>query len=166
MPRFAPDMEGTRATTRIFERGEYEIELKKPTGRVYVKDDGTEVANITYFATMIGKIKADGKLDDEFEGEDVSPIRMYAHTEGAFRMTKQFLMAAYGYNRDEEDVFNKEVGKEKDWTLDGEEDETIIGSGYSDVAGNRVRVTLDKEKYEGREQQDFRAFFPVKSKKK
>jgi hypothetical protein len=160
MPRFEPDKDA-RITARIFETGQYEIEItgSKPFG--YTKENGDDVAGVDFYSKMCGKVKNNGKLDAEFAGEDVSRNRLYVHTPGAWRMMKAWLVAAAGFAAVDEAEWNQ-VYDADDVTVDFEgEEEATAGKAYADVVGNRLRVTLDKSEWEGREQQNFRAPQPL-----
>lgn len=159
-PIFQPD-KNVRATTRIFERGEYEVEIAAVSGIGYTKDNGDEVAGARYRLTMRGRLQNDGSLDDEYAGEDVTPFRAYVHSEGAIPFTKRFLMAAMGYGRNDESDFDDEWWTEADLTIEFDEEDVTLGEGWEDPVGNVLRVTLDKEEYEGQEQQTHATFAPV-----
>lgn len=160
MPRFTPDKDA-RATTRIFERGEYELEITRATPFAGTNREGRENAGVIYAFQMAGKVKADGKLDSEFAEEDVAPLYAYCHTDGAWRMSKRFLIAASGYSGENaEDEWNEQYDVD-DVTVDVEGEEASAGAAWTDVVGNRVRATLDKGEYEGSPRQDFKNFLPL-----
>lgn len=170
-PRFEPDMSKARASTRIFERGEYEVKVGEPQAMLYRKDNDDVVAGVRYPLTMVGRITADGNIEEEgdwgSEGEDVSPTRLYVHTEAAWPMAKRFVMAAMGYSLEEEDEFDEEFVSEHDFAIDGDpdaEDETPeLGSAWKQVEGQRVWITLDTDQYQGRQTQTHNAPQPVGS---
>lgn len=161
-PRFEPDLGAVRATTRIFEPGEYVVKIGTPYPMAYTKDDGTEIGGARYSLEMVGRIGPDGSLDDANEGESVTNVRCYVHTEGALSMAKRFLMAAFGYSRNDEEAFNEEVLGSGDFGVAGEGDDAELGESWAQCSGNLVRVSLDTELYEGEEQQNFRGWSPWK----
>jgi len=166
MPRFTPDLSKVRASIRVFDRGDYQLKITKAEPFINEeKDDGkgnlTQSAGCRYNVEMVGKLDASGNVTDEFQGETVTPVRLYVHYEGGWSMTKQFLMAVLGYSREEEDKFDAEWAANADLSLDGEPDEVEAGKSWEDPVGKVVNVTLDKRLYQGREQQDFRGWTPA-----
>jgi hypothetical protein len=164
MPRFEPDASEVRATTRIFDRGEYELAVGDPYGFAYTREkDGKDIGGVRYALKMVGKVDSKGKLNGEFEGEPVTPIRFYVHSAGAISMLKRFAMATLGYaqNPASEEKFDKEVWKDVDLSVEGEGDEVSIGSFFETLTGQRVRITLDKRIWEDQPQQDHRNPVPI-----
>lgn len=168
MPRFEPDMEKTRATTRIFENGEYEVEVGEPEGMLYVRDDGREIAGVRYPLTMVGRMTADGNIEEEGDwgeaGEDVAPVRLYVHSEKAWPIAKSHVMAFMGYTREEEDVFNEEFVSEHTWHVDGDpesDEEPELGSAWEACEGQHVIFPLEEGMYEGTKTQEHGRPMPV-----
>ena len=162
MPRFDVPMDQVRATTRIFDRGEYEIIVKnhQPFLRVRENNDGTttDVAGVRYYLEMVGQVDAAGNVDEEFKGEQVQSLSVYVHTEGGQRGAKRFLMAVLGF--DDEEAFNAEYAG-KDFSVDGEGDAITVGAVWEEPVGKRFRATLDSEIFNDEEQQRFRNFRPL-----
>lgn len=170
MPRFDVDPKEVRATTRVFDRGEYELKIGKPTGFFYLhREDEHEIAGVQVPFTMAGRIDGKGKVVPEFEGEAVFPTRFYLHVETALPFLKRFAMAALGYDRNSEDTFNNDYWDEADLALDvGEADgeQTLsIGAFYSELEGQRIIANLDKglSQDEEREVQEYGQWAPVSS---
>ena len=167
-PNFQPDFADVKAGFRTLDRGEYELALGQPKGFAYTKDDGTEVAGVRIPANVVGQVMADGSMDDKYEGDAVAPIRLYLHTEGAFRMTKQFLLAANGYDISDEDTADSEFFSEADFSfeVDEETDEerpnVDLGATWDALKGNRVRVTADIQMYNDRPSQNWQTWLPIK----
>ena len=167
MPRFTPNMNDVRATTPVYERGEYELEIAGVKGFYNAKEDGNDNFGVTVRFKMVGRVNRDGSVDDGLAGEDVAPMRAWLHSKGAAKMTKGFLMSAFGYGRNDEDAFNEEIGASHGFDIVPEDDdepgegEVGVENGWDAVVGNRVRCTLDKEEYEGNEQQRHKSFNPV-----
>lgn len=165
MPRFTPDLTKARANVRIFDRGDYEIKVTKATPFINEGEDDKGNAKTSagcyYSLEMVGKLDESGNPTEEFRGEFMFPQKCYVHTDKAWGMTKQFLMAALGYARDEEDKFDAEWASKADLSLDGDADEVVAGKSWEDPVGKHVRVTLDKRLYQGNEQQDFRGWTPA-----
>lgn len=175
-PRFEPDLTKTRASTRIFDRGEYELEITglRPVqfggdNYIYTREsDGEVVAGVATTFKMVGRVQPDGSLDREFEGEDVSSDRHYIHTEGSYPFTKRFLMAAAGFSREEEDAFDEEWASDNPIFIDGEPDDPDsqeLGPGWEAIVGLHVVASLDQrmseEEGDDRVFQEFRSYQPV-----
>ena len=161
MPRIAVVMDEHRATTRVFERGEYELSVERSTPFLREKDDGSENFGIMYGLKIVGQV-VDGELDETYAGEDVRPLNCFLHTDGSIRMMKRFMMAVLGY--DEEEEYDKDFGgDEEQFLFDAEKDQKIeVGSGWALPVGKHVKVTLDKEIYQDEEQQRFKNWTPAK----
>lgn len=168
-PIMQPDFSDVKAGFRTLDRGEYQLVLGKPKGFYYVKDNGKEVGGVRVPVNVVGQIMADGSIDDQYEGDAVSPVRLYLHTEGAFRMTKQFLLAAAGYAIEDEDEADEEFFAVTDFSFDVDDEDdpenatVTLGDGWSGLEGNHVRVTADIDIYEGNPQQNWRSWLPVNS---
>ena len=167
-PNFTPDFADVKAGFRTLDRGEYELILGAPKGFAYTKDDGTEVAGVRFPANVAAQVMSDGSLDDKYEGDSVSPVRLYLHTEGAFRMTKQFLLAANGFEISQEDEADTEFFADADFSFEVDEDsdeerpEVTLGAAWEALKGNRVRVTADIQMYNDKPSQNWQTWLPVK----
>lgn len=174
---WTPDFTGVHANTPIYPRGEYELEITNIRGSAYIRErDGATVKVVYLRPKMVGMYDSKGKLSpngqdgSKIEGEDVEEIRFYLHSEGAMKMTKRQMMAILGYQRKEEDKFNKwassaDLSFKVEETEDGNLSVTL-GKGWQELVGKRVRASLDVELYEpdGREpeeQQQFASLQPV-----
>lgn len=172
MPRFTPDLDETRATTRVFDPCEAEMKITGVQGVLYMKEeDGDEwpVAGVRCQYEHVGRIQDDGSLDTEHEGEDMAPDTHYIHSEGALPFTKRFLMAAYGFTREEEEEFDDFL-EERDFSLDGDpesDEDPEIGDGWKELEGLRVaadvdiRAVEDEETGEVTKYQDYTSYFPA-----
>lgn len=164
MTRFQPDLGKTKAGMPVYERGEYEVKILGVKPIYYVKEEeGTEVAGASLSLEMVGRVQNDGTLDRELEGETVAPLRLYVHSEKAWPITKRAIMAALGYTLDDEDTFNNDLAATLDVGVEpGEGDEeATLGSGWSRLTGQRMLMTLNKRKWQGREQQQHEGFMPI-----
>lgn len=162
MTRFAPDLASVKAGMRTLTSGEWELLIKKAQPVYYVKDDGTEVAGCRYMVEVVGEIKADGSVDEEFAGDTVAPIRLYIHTPKSFGMTKQFILAAMGYTIDQEEQADSEYFVNADFSIDvDDEDNGVLGSSWTDLEGKHVRCTASTTIYNGRESQEYRSWTPI-----
>lgn len=164
-PRFEPDLTKARASIRVFDADDYEVVVGEPTGMLYERDDdGVVVVGVRFPLEMVGRIKPDGSLDREFEGEQVSPARMYVHTDKAWPMTKRFVMAAAGFSLEEEDLFDEEWLSQYDPSIDGDpysEEDPELGDAWTELEGQHVQVSLGKDLYEGRETQTHGGWQPA-----
>ena len=79
---------------------------------------------------------------DAMRSQKPAPINCYQHNEPSQGMTKQFLMAAYGFklNSEGEKAFN-EATKSLDWTFDTDTGE--IGDGWTKINGGTVEADVD-----------------------
>ena len=160
MPRIEVVMDEHRATTRIFERGEYELSVERAIPFAREKEEGGVSCGIMYGLKIVGQI-VDGELDETFTGEDVRPFSYYLHSDGGIRMGKSFMIAALGF--DDEDLFNEEYGSDPDQFLfDGEpEEEITAGPGWDLPVGKHVKVTLTQRIYQDEPTQEFRNWLPA-----
>ena len=167
-PNFQPDFADIKAGFRTLDRGEYELLLGAPKGFAYTKDDGTEVSGVRVPVNVVGQVMSDGSIDDKYEGDSVSPIRLYLHTEGAFRMTKQFLLAANGYEISDEDTADSEFFKGADFGFEVNEEsederpDVTLGAAWGLLKGNHVRVTADIQMYNDKPSQNWQTWLPIK----
>lgn len=182
MPTFEVDFGGVQATTPIYKKGLYELTIKKVSGRAYDKVDDktghrTTVRLIQITPKMVGQYDSKGKIKTTDEAgknikdQDVEGIRLYLHSEGALKMSKQACMAFFGFTRDEEEKFN-EYFKTLDLKFDAEQDESgdytvTLGSGWESLTGKNFKAQLSEGVYEDKAnnksipQQNFDNFFPV-----
>lgn len=167
-------MQKARASTRIFDQGEYELKIGEPQPLLYERDDDdggtTVVAGVRYPLEMVGRITADGNIEEEGDwgeaGEDVTPARFYVHTDAAWPMAKRFVMAAMGFSLEEEDEFDEVFVEEHSFAIDGDvdsEEPAELGSGWTEAEGQRVWMTLGQDVYKGRQQQTHENPMPVGS---
>lgn len=176
-----PDFGATNAFTKIWPRGEYEIEVRDVRGSAWEKEqDGggtATVKRVRVLANLNGVYDSEGELMDELEdgtkveGEDVTPFDLYLHSEGAMRMAKRQLMAIMGFSADEEDEFNEwaaeaDLGFEATELEDGSYD-VSLGDGWDELKGRIFVASLEPQtdEYQGeeREVQNVRSTRPVGS---
>lgn len=161
-PRFTPDLAKTKAGMRVFERGDYELVVSGVKPLAYTREsDGKEIAGCQVNLQMGGLVQNDGSLDTTDKDENVTPLRLYVHTEDAWPITKRFVMACLGYTLEQEDEFNADLAATVDLSVDGEGESAVLGGGWKRLVGTRFLCTLNKEKYEGRDQQRHEGFLPI-----
>ena len=167
MGRFNPDLANVRAGFRPLDSGEWELALGKPKPIFYFKEgedgkEGHDVAGALIPMSVVAQIKSDGSLDDEFEGDGVAPMRLYIHTDKAFGMTKQFLLAALGFRIDEEDIANDEVFSVAEFDLNvDDDDEATLTDGWDLLESKRVRVTASTGIFNDRPSQNYSSYVPL-----
>jgi len=176
MPLFTPDFSSVDASIPIYEKGRYRVKVTKRTGVIRTskadKDGNTHTsAGVRYNLEMVGQFDREGNLTDDLAGKVVSPFTGYVHTDKAWGMCKQFLMAACGFKSNEEAKANAELFQVNDWTLDGEPGEApenmILGDGWNLPLDRLVDVTLSKRTQKNDdtgdiyENQDYGSWAPV-----
>jgi hypothetical protein len=86
----------------------------------------------------------------------------FMHTEGSQAFSKQFLMAAYGYKRNESDEqrFNSDFA-DKDWSYDP--DSGDVGEVWREATGKRaiVEANVGKNNRTGEPMQQLNGWRPV-----
>lgn len=167
--RFDPDLSKAHAGFPILERGEYQLEITGVKGYFRIKDNGEPSAGIRLGVKCLGLRVADGSLDTTIDeaDEQVSPHMLWVHTKKAYGMTKQVILAAMGYALDEERQANDEFFEGADFSFEVDDSDpdsvTIaIGDSWSNLVGKVINVTADVRTWEGKLQQDYRAFSPVR----
>lgn len=167
--RFDPDLSKAHAGFPILERGEYQIEITGVKGYYRIKDNGEPSAGVRLGVMCVGIRSADGSLDTSIEsaGEQISPHMLWVHTKKAYGMTKQVILAAMGYALDEERKANDEYFDGSDFSFevddsDPENVEIALGDSWDNLVGKPINVTADVRIWEGKPQQDYRAFSPVR----
>ncbi len=167
--RFDPDFTKVHAGFPILERGEYQLEITSIKGYFRIKDNGDPSAGVRLGLKCIGLRTSDGDLDTSIDAADeqISPHMLWIHTKKAYGMTKQVILAAMGYALDQEKASNEDFFEGSDFSFeidDSDPDEVIIaiGDSWSSLVGQVINVTADVRTWEGKLQQDYRAFAPVR----
>lgn len=176
MAVFSPDFASVDASIPIYEKGRYRVKTTKRTPFIKEKRDGDGNVNVSagvrYPLEMVGKFDEEGELiTEDYAGRTVTPFSVWVHTEGGWKFSKSFLMAAAGYDvKNEEELANKELFQKHGWIVNGEPtdppENIEIGDGFDLCVGRLVDVTLTKSSRttdDGREfdDQDFGAWAPV-----
>ena len=182
------DWGGVQASTPVFKKGDYELEIKKVRGSAWPKKDkqGNPTGDITQVirlrCEMQGVLDSKGKLQGKQDGKEIRGVtteeaNLWVHTDGGRKQAKKVMMAICGYNPEEqsdEDKFNaflKKSGLDLSFKAIPKDDDSgytlEIGEGWAALLeGKQVRCTMDEEirKQEGREdslQQNFVRFSPI-----
>ena len=150
MGRFGFDPNTVTAGFEILPKGDYILTVMNPKGFAKNNDDGT-LRNHGVRVTL----KVAQTDNTALVGKTIQHT-LYGHTEGSNRMTKQFVMAAYGFGSKDEKAFNEAYGA-KDWTYD----ENSVGEVYSGMDGKVIFSSLSvKLDDNGNEQQDYKSIKP------
>lgn len=147
MPRYTPNQTNNTATFEVFPLGEYELIIGEPkpfTSEDKPQQDGTTKTGnygIRYALTI---------AEGPFAGKKYIKT-CYMHTQGSEDMTKQFMLAAHGFesNFDSEKLFNDKIAT-MDQTFNS--DDGSCGDYWTSIKGGRVKVTLATTMYQGKEQ--------------
>ena len=142
MPPFRPDPTKVSAGLPVYDKGEYDIELGEPRPFLRITSSGKNVG-ATNYGVMFRCIILEGPQ----KGKPYIHNCMM-HTTESEGFSKQFQMAAYGYEKRQEEEFDVEVGAVKDWIFDPQPDsgEPYCGDGWRDMKGKRIKISLDKVK--------------------
>ena len=141
MPPFRPDPTKVAAGLQIFDKGEYEIELGDAKPFLRETKQGKN-AGQTNHGVMFTCVITEGPQKGK---KYIHNCMMHTVESQAF--AKQFQMAAYGFDRKQEEAFNEEIGSTKDWSYDPKPDDNsdpTAGDGWRDMKGKRVLISLDK----------------------
>jgi hypothetical protein len=135
MPRFTPDP--TKVTTGfpVYPKGSYVVEIGEPKTFFNPGKDGK---GDNFGVRFAGKIVE----PTEFAGKPYS-IQCMQHTEGSQSFSKNYQMAALGYNPSDNDsqaAFNTEKGM-ADWSFNT--DDNTVGDGWHEMKGKVIRLDLD-----------------------
>jgi len=82
-------------------------------------------------------------------------------------MTNQFILAEMGFDLRDEGQANAEYFDGADFSIDVDDDdpdnvEVIGGASWNDMVGKRLRMTADVNIWQGREQQQYRSYQPIR----
>lgn len=165
MPRFTPDFSSVDASIPTYPKGRYQVKVTGHTPFARENRDGKFISGVRYNLEMIGQYDSKGKLQRKgFEGRSVASNTLWTHTDRAFGINKQFLMAAAGFQRDEEEEANEKFFTKHDWDFaaePGDEGDAVeLGGGWDQPIDSIVDVNMDIDVYEGNENQSFSGWSP------
>jgi hypothetical protein len=181
---FTPDLAAVDAGFPLYEKGMYRVKVVSRTPFVEEKEDkqkpGTMKlsAGLHWKLEMYGMVGGDGEISStdeagrEIRGKAVSRNTFYLHNEGGWSFGKLFLMAALGFDKNEENEFNAIFQENREaFSFSGEPGDTAealeenLGSGWNLPVDRFVDVYLKKDVrvHEGTtyEDQKFSAWQPV-----
>lgn len=170
-PRMDADFDwgDVQASTPIYEKGDYEIVIRRVRSAAWYKKDKsgnqtTDMSKVIRLAPeIVGRINSLGELETEYKdaegrtieiaGKPAGDINLWMATKGGQTMSKRVLMAICGFDPTDDEVekqFNREL-KESGLNLSivTEEDDEgklqfIIGDGYEKMLVNKhVRCHME-----------------------
>lgn len=154
MPRFEPDPSKVSATIDILDKDDYEFIIGTAKSFAAMNDNGSVKNHGVRYPIEVAEGTSKGKK--QFQ-------TCYQHTPGSEAFSKQFLMAAYGY--DVTPAGEKEFDRDfagKDWSYDT--DSGSVGEVWRGIEGKRVIGSADigTNKNTGDPMQQFKAWRPLK----
>jgi len=130
-PQYSPDPSQVSAFFHIFSKGDYLFDVGegKPFEGVNAKGDSN--AGVRYPLICTDVIEGDSSAKGKRQ-----MFTCYIHSEGAMSFSKRFLMAALGYeaNNEGEMRFNAE-SQGKDWRVDPNPEAPYVGEMWKAPAG-------------------------------
>lgn len=174
MARYEADPTKDTAGFPILPKGDYRLKLGEPKAfkgeTTEGKNAGQENFGVAFLLTVV-----EGPVD--YEG-NVSPSehflkkvynRLYYHTQESRNFSKGLILAAFGYNSNEEDLFNEQLNKLRaeepdnpalDWGFDGDTGE--VGEAWKNMAGREIVASLSiKKDKNNKDQQNWDQVRPV-----
>lgn len=147
------DPNQVQASFEIFPKDEYEFEIKDAKAFQRTNKKGEETYGIRF--QMIGR--------SGVANEKKAMYTCYMHSDGAQAFSKQFIMAVFGYDKNDasEKRFNATHGDADLWKFNPEDG--TVGEIYKRTVGNRVFATVDEGKNPetGDPTQNWKSFRPV-----
>jgi hypothetical protein len=168
MSRFTPDFKAAHAGIPVVEDGrQYEVLCTKVAAFHKEKDDGSESCGTMMSLKVVGVVNADGSLDEgiDLAGSPISSPILWVHTDNAWGMSKQTILAFAGYYISEESEANEEFFSEyQNFGIDTppEVESPELGADWQVLVGKRARCTLVGREWNSRMQQDFKNWSPVR----
>lgn len=150
MARYEFDPSVVQSGFEVFPKGEYELQVGQPKAFERTNNKTGKTSFGVRFPLTVGSGDYKGKR---------AMFTYYLHTEGGQQMGKRFLMAALGYDRKQEDEFNKAMAG-ADWAYDT--DSGAVGDAWRKATGARVLGTADVQQNTetDEEQQNWKSFRP------
>lgn len=135
MPVYNSDPSKVVANFEILPKDDYEFIIGSPKAFDKKETDNTTVKN---YGVRVSVTVASGPM----QGKKGQPVNLYQHNDGSLAFSKQFQMAALGYDkgRNEEIRFDNDY-KGKDWSFDT--DTGACGDAWNELTGKRIIGTLD-----------------------
>jgi hypothetical protein len=135
MPVYNNDPTKVTANAVVLPKDDYEFIIGSPKSFAKKNDDGVTIKN---YGIRYPIIVAGGP----FDGQKPYPAVLYQHNPESESFSKQFLMAALGYDkgRDEEKRFD-EASRGKDWSFDT--DTGACGDAWNELTGKIIVGSFD-----------------------
>lgn len=160
MPRYTPNQQNNTATLEVFPKDEYEFIIGEPKPFYNAAKDNTATGGADK-GENFGIRYVLSHAAGPYAGKKYVKT-CYLHSQGAADMTKQFMLAAYGFqpNNEAEQEFNKKIVEEG---LDDSfnTDDGSVGSYWTKIKGGRVKGLLETGAYQGRQQNVEKGWLPL-----
>jgi hypothetical protein len=157
-PVFRTDPTKVAAGIPVYPKGSYEIELGDPKPFLRTTASGKNAGQENH-GVMFRCIIVEGPQ----KGKAYIHNCMM-HTPESEGFSKQFQMAAYGYERKDEAKFDEEIGSTKDWIYDPKPEDgsdPTCGDGWRDMKGKRIKIDLGVKQGTNGETQSVEGIRPV-----
>ena len=147
-PVYNADPSKDTAGFEVFPKGEYLIRIGEPKAFEKTGEKGTNFG-VRYVCTI---------AEGPFKGKRFIQT-CYQHTQEAKDFGKQFILAAAGFTKKQEDEFNSAAAG-ADWSFNT--DNGAVGAAWRQLAGLHVYVAVSTKKGENdQEQQNIDSYRPV-----
>lgn len=134
MPKFTPNLSEIAAGIPILDKGEYEFSIGEVKGTIQnVMTDGVPVA------TEVVRTSLKIESGESFVGKNIPHSFMPSNEYGA-QFTKQFIMAANGFDLKQEAEFNEQFADGDLWSLDSENG--VLGDAWKSIQGKKIRANV------------------------
>ncbi len=178
MPIFTPDFTQVDAGFPVHPAGRYQVKITKRKPFVRLKKENDQgiretSAGIRFSLEVVGQYDEEGELDTTLAGKPASNNAVYLHSQGGWQFSKPFVMAAFGYSKNEEDAFNEYFQEnQENFLFSGDpgdaEDNIEVGSAWDEMVDKLVNVTMTKstrvineDTGETEDQQEYSSWAPV-----
>lgn len=178
MPIFTPDFGSVDAGFPVHDAGRYQVKVtkRKPFCRLKKENDQgvrETSAGVRFNLEIVGRYDDEGELDTDLAGKPASSNSVYLHSEGGWQFSKPFVMACFGYSKNQEGEFNEWFQENQDdfhFSADpGDAEENMeLGSAWDDMVDRLVNVTMSKSTRvvddttgETEDQQEYSSWAPV-----
>lgn len=134
--RFSPNLSGVDAGIPLLDHGDFEFIIGEV--KPFIRQSERDGVTVDIYGVSTSLKIAEGS--PSHEGKAI-PWQMYLHSEASQPMVKQFLMAAYGFGRNDEAAFNEQFPDGEDnWLVDPEEGG--LGEAYKGIVGKRILASV------------------------
>lgn len=134
---YTPDLTKVQAGIPQLPKGDYEFSITE--GKLFKRERTEDDNSVTKLHGVQYNLVVTRSEDPQYMGKTI-PFQIYLHSDKAFSIVKQFLLAAYGFPLNEQDAFNKKF-EGADWEVNPETDH--VGDVWTGVVGGRIAATAD-----------------------